>query len=252
MNLRYIENGNKNIWEDKKKNKWKYIDKNSFQKENNGKSYFFGDVGKKGQNSDYILKDDNQEVSVYKYRQKVSFFEKIEGYIYCKEEATSDYGYIRIIKYSWEKISAILLICLALLIGGFFFLKNNNGPVLDKAAIAYEMPGGIVNEDPESISLPGYSIITYRLSEGKVNIPLINPKGNLCYFCYNIYLKDTGELLYRSGYIKPGTAIVEYEFNKNLEKGSYDIIINVEAVDIDDHTIPLNSGEMEAVLEVVD
>ena len=252
MNLRYIDNNYNNIWKDKNKNTWKYLDNGSFRKEKEEKAYFFGDVGIKGKDSRYILKDDNKDLNVYEYRDKIGFFEKIEGYILCEEETTSDKGYIRIINYAWGKIFSVFLILMLLLAGGLFMLKDNDGPELDKAAIAYEMPGGVINEDPESISLPGYSLITYRLSNGKITTPLINPEGNPCYFRYTIFLKETGEELYKSGYVKPGTAVAEYSLNRNFEKGQYDIIIDVEAADINDHTVPLNSGSLEAVLEVVD
>ena len=63
-------------------------------------------------------------------------------------------------------------------------------------------------------------------------------------------LSDTGEELYKSGYIEPGSAVPEFELNQELEPGEYDILLEVEAWDIEDYTQALNGGSIEAKLEV--
>ena len=102
------------------------------------------------------------------------------------------------------------------------------------------------------VALPGYSVLTVSNSDGVVHAPLINPEGNTCYFVYTVKLADTGEELYKSGYIEPGSAVPEFELNQELEAGEYDILLEVEAWDIGDYTQALNGGSIEAQLTVED
>ena len=83
-----------------------------------------------------------------------------------------------------------------------------------------------------------------------VDAALLNPDGNECYFKYIITLKENGEELYRTGLIKPGTAVVGFKSVKKLEKGSYPIVIKIEAADLKDTEHLYNGGAIEADLEV--
>ena len=215
-----------------------------------GKATLFADTGLKGKDTGDELIDGEQRLPLYVTRQKPGFFQKIIGYIHCSDEREN--GYIRIIGRSVGKIVAILLLLMVLIMAGILvYLRSKEaGPDLDKAAISYEMPENLVNTDPDSIALPGYSVLNVSASDGIVKAPLINPEGNTCYFVYKISLADTEEVLYESGYIEPGSAIPEFQLQNVPEPGSHDILIEVAAWDIEDHTQGLNGGSITAVLEV--
>ena len=238
------------VWKDKKKHRWSLIDKKRFMELTRGKAVIPGDTGLKGRESGDALTDGEYSLPLYETRQKPGFFQKITGYIPCTDG--EDITYVRVVERSAGKIIALLLILAALIAGGVLLYLNTReeGPALDKAAISYEMPDSMVNTDPDSIALPGYSILTMSSSDRVVHAPLINPEGNTCYFVYSIKLKDTGEELYKSGYIEPGSAVPEFELDQALEPGDHDILLEVAAWDIEDYTQALNGGSIEAVLTV--
>nr|WP_294494108.1 hypothetical protein [uncultured Mediterraneibacter sp.] len=251
MQYRYEEHGQENkVWKDKKKHNWNCMDQDRFMKVTGGRVAIVADAGVKGKETEDKLTAGKHSIPLYQTRPKLGFFHKITGYIPCTDGGEG--GYVRIVGRAAGKIAVLLIILAALIAGGIFLYlsRQEGGPEIDKAAISYEMPEGMVNTDPDSIALPGYSILTLSNSDGIIHSPLINPEGNTCYFVYTISLADSGEVLYESGYIEPGSAIPEFELNRTLEPGTYDIVINAAASDIDDYTQELNGGSIDALLEV--
>ena len=226
------------------------MDQKTFMEQTRGKAIICADVGVRGKKTEDILTDGEYSLSLCVTKQKPGFFQKIIGYIPCTDKQGS--LYVRVLGPSVVRI-IVLVILLAILVTGGMFLwlsRQEEGPDLDKAAIAYEMPEGLVNTNPDSITLPGYSLLTMSNTDGIVHIPLLNPEGNTCYFVYTISLVDSNEVLYESGYIEPGNAVPGFRLNQTLEPGIYDIKVDVAAWDIKDYTVPLNGGSIEAELEV--
>lgn len=252
MQYRYEVQGQENkVWNDKKKHGWNCMDQSQFMKVTKGRAAILADAGIRGKETGDKLVDEGHSIPLYQTKPKLGFFHKIAGYIPCTE--SGEKGYVRIVGRAFGKMAATLILLAALIVGGiFFYLKTQNreGPTLDKAAISYEMPDSMVNTDPDSIALPGYSVLTLSNSDGAIHAPLINPEGNTCYFVYTVSLADTGETLYESGYIEPGSAVPEFELNRMLEPGTYDIKVDVAAWDIEDYTQPLNGSSIEAKLQV--
>ena len=251
MQYRYDEQGNENrSWKDRRKHSWSCLNQKGFMEQTKGKAVIFADAGVKGKATDDMLTDGKHSLPLYLTRQKPGFFQKIEGYIPCADDQQK--GYVRVIGTAAGRIIALLLLLAALIAGGVYLWLTNQeeGPNLDREAVAYEMPAGMVNDDPNQIALPGYSVLTVSNSDNIVHMPLINPEGNVCYFVYTISLADTGEVLYESGYIKPGTGVPEFELNQTLEPGTYDIKVDVATWSVEDYTQPLNGGSIEAELKV--
>lgn len=251
MEYRYEEKDRgSRTWKDRKKHEWNCIDKERFMKLTKGKAVIVADTGVRGKESGDTLTDGDHSLPLYVTRQKPGFFQKITGYIPCTDGEGA--GYVRVVERSAVKIAGLLILLAVLIAGGILVYLNTReeGPELDKAAISYEMPDTMVNTDPDSIALPGYSVLTVSNSDGVVHAPLINPEGNTCYFVYTVKLGDTGEELYKSGYIEPGSAVPEFGLNQELEAGEYDILLEVEAWDLEDHTQALNGGSIEARLQV--
>lgn len=251
MQYRYEEQGNENrVWKDRRKHSWKCIDQKAFIEHTKGKAVICADAGTKGKKTEDVLTDGEHTLPLSVTRQKPGAFQKIVGYIPCTDGEES--GYVRVLGVAAGKIIALLIVLAVLVAGGilFWMMNRQEGPDLDRTAIAYEMPEGLVNTDPESITMPGYSLLTMSNSDGTVHVPLLNPEGNTCYFVYTISLADSGEVLYESGYIEPGSAVPEFELNRTLDPGTYDIKVDVAAWAIEDYTEPLNGGSIEAELQV--
>lgn len=234
---------------------WPYIPlKSFFDEEMDKESIIFGDAtGQVDNTAPRIISmeqgGEKKTMSMLRYRRRLSFFDKVFGYIMVVAPAGKE-GYVRIRKKSPLKISIVIGLLIAVLAGGITVAIWDKDPNLDENAIAYQLPGRIRNTDPDSILLPGYDTLEMNHATQKVDIALLNPDGNECSFKYHIILKDTGEELYQTGLIKPGTAVTSFTVSKNLEKGEYPIIIKVDTADLEDPEKLYNGGAIEAVLEV--
>lgn len=142
---------------------------------------------------------------------------------------------------------------LLLLAGGavWFYLLRDKGPKLEESAVAYYLPNGQVNTDPTKITMPGFETLYMNARTREVDTALPNPEGNPCYFIYQIILADTGEELYSTDALEPGTAVRGFVMEKQLDPGSYDIVIRITTGQLDDYTEPMNSGTINATLKVV-
>lgn len=190
-------------------------------------------------------------ISVYPYKEKLGFTEKIVGYIPDEEQEDR---YARIVKKTRAKILAPILLLLLLLAGAalFFFRPwQQDVPGLDQAAIAYQMPNGVKNEDPTQIMMPFFDVIEVS-NQGQGKVALLNPDGNQCYFKYTLTLSNNDQLVYESGLIKPGTAVVEWYLNTDLAPGEYDATLQIETSDLQDYTQKANGSSFKVKVTVLE
>ena len=244
-------------WKDKNGTEWAYIPESTAKEQSFSHRDIVGDVPLKTSVTEVgqlQAEEGGQSCSIGEYREKLKYSEHLKGYIPCVSEEGQG-GYVRVLGTAWGKIIAPIIAALIILAGagvGIWYFTTQGGPPLDKAAIAYQMPNGLKNEDPNQIMLPGFSTLTMNAQTGQVRAALVNPDGNPCYFTYVIVQKDTQEELYRSGLLEPGTAITEFTIEKDLAPGKYDIELRVETGQLSDYTKEMNSGVIAAVLEVVE
>ena len=99
------------------------------------------------------------------------------------------------------------------------------------------------------IKIPGYPSITLPKDQKTVNVALLNPEGNPCYFTFEIVLKDTGESIYKSKLVPPGKAITEITMSKALPAGEYDATIKITTTSLADGSA-MNGANVETVLIV--
>lgn len=234
---------------------WKYIPLETFHRTGKDKEcIIFGDVtGAMGESAiNYVSmqnKDIKKKIRLFRYQNKLAMFDKVIGYIPALNSNGKE-GYVRIRKKSTKNIVLTLLLIILIIAVGCFALQKNNGPDLDKNAIAYQLPNGAKNTDPNSIMLPGYDVLEMDEASQKVSAALLNPEGNECYFKFHVILKSNETELYQTGLIKPGMAVTSFKVNKKLKKGQYPIIIKVDATDLKNTDESYNGGAVEAILEV--
>ena len=99
------------------------------------------------------------------------------------------------------------------------------------------------------IKIPGYPSITLPKDQKTVNVALVNPEGNPCYFTFTLVLKDTGETLYQSKLVPPGKAITEITMSKALPAGEYPATIQITTTSLEDGSA-MNGANVETVLIV--
>ena len=239
---------------DSKGRTWGYLTgKELMERYPNGGYRIVADMRRKeGRTEDLLLKDKGAVWCLHSYQRKKSRLERTVGYIDVSTDTEKDV-YVRIVKRTLFRGLILPVLILLLLAGGVFLgwwlSRQNQVPGLDEAAVSYRVEG-MKNTDPESIALPGISLVEMEAGQRTVEFPLINPEGNVCYMKYIISETETGEILYESGLIEPGMAVMNFELNRTLEPGTYDILVQVKTSDINDYTVELNGAQIPAELVV--
>ena len=126
--------------------------------------------------------------------------------------------------------------------------SSHSGIELDENAGQYtgEKPKDQGGEEV-GIKIPGYPSITIAKDTEDVQMALMNPEGNPCYFKFELVLKDSGETIFESKYVKPGDCIYDVHLNKSLAEGEYPATIKISTISLDGET-PLNGANVETVL----
>ena len=154
-----------------------------------------------------------------------------------------------------NKIFIVIIICLcAVIIAGLiYFMKLKGGsdsafkPDLDSNAKTQTADD--TGEKPTGIRIPGYPSITIEADKKDVQMNLMNPEGNPCYFTFTLVLKDTDETIYQSKMVEPGKAITQITLSKELSAGEYPAILKISTAAMDDGRA-MNGANVETVLKV--
>ena len=112
-----------------------------------------------------------------------------------------------------------------------------------------QLPDKTDDAPAEGIKIPGYPSITLPKDQKTVNVALLNPEGNPCYFTFELVLKDTGESLYKSKLVPPGKAITEITMSRALSAGEYNATIKITTTSLEDGSA-MNGANVETVLIV--
>lgn len=239
------------LWKDKDRKRWPYLTETEAEVKGIDLNNVFADVGsEKDYNGDCLLYS-GRKFKLADKKKELKKSEKIYGYIPCVNE-NGEEGYIRIIKKrkKWLALFLILLLLIPLLLGVKYFVDQGNKIDLDEAAISYQMPNGMKNENPEEIMIPVFGELTMAEGTTEITAGFANPEGNPCYFKYSIVLKEENKVLYESKWIEPGTAVVELNVSEKLPKGNYPILIKIDTGTLEDPEVEMNSGKIESILKV--
>lgn len=239
------------LWKDKNRKRWPYLTEKEAEVQGIDLNNVFADVGsEKDYNGDCLFYAGRKLVLTDK-REELKKSEKIYGYIPCMDEYGEE-GYVRIVKKrkKWLALLLLLLLLIPLLFGVKYFIDQNKKVDLDEAAISYQMPNGVKNENPEEIMMPVFGELKMVEGTTEITAGLANPEGNPCYFKYSIVLKEGNKVLYESKWIEPGTAVVELNISEKLPKGSHPILIKIDTGTLADPEVAMNGGEIESVLKV--
>lgn len=241
--------------EDHQHQKWVYVSERKMQKEYPHGGYRimadFRKAGRKGAVGTLIGKEE-QSAEIFTYSGKLPSGTKCLGYISVTDE-NGEEAFVRILqqsgKWIWITISVLLLLLTIGIAIWLIVINTNNKPTLDQAATAYHIEG-VENKDPNTILMP--TIPTIEIEEGTTHIayPLVNTTGNPCYFAFRMILADTGETLYQSGLVEPRSAILEFDLNRKLEAGAYDMKLFVDTRSLSNPEAKMNNAELEFKLVV--
>lgn len=238
------------VYKDKNDFVWKYYSnrkmKKIFSKDYKKKIKVIGEVvAKEEYEQDSIIYDGN-ELGIGNIGINKKINRKVSGYIECGENE-----YVAIVKSNWIMFFIILMSIIALLL--ILSIGRHSGPKLDSDAKDYvaniERPA---DWDSSKIAIPGFNEIKAKYGEGAAYVALWNPMDNPVYFEYDIVMDETGENILKTDLIPPGKAVTELPLDKNLKIGTYDITIKVNTYSVDDHTKPMNGGEVKTKLVILE
>lgn len=241
------------VYKDRKGGTWGYLTgKELLKRYPNGGYRIVADMHRKeGGREEFILRSESAGWRLQPYQRKQRF-KKTVGYIDVSTDEEQN-AYVRIVKPALFRGLILPVLVILFLIGGmlagWWLSHRDEVPGLDETAVSYRVEG-FENTDPDSITVPGISELRMDAGQRTVEYPLVNPEGNTCYMKYTIRESETGEVLYESGLIEPGAAVLTFDLNRELEAGTYDILVKVDTSDIDDYTVELNGAEIPAELTV--
>ena len=130
--------------------------------------------------------------------------------------------------------------------------SQNSNLEIDEGASDWngqQLPDKTDDAPAAGIKIPGYPSITLPKDQKTVNVALVNPEGNPCYFTFELVLKDTGESLYKSKLVPPGKAITEITMSRALSAGEYNATIKITTTSLEDGSA-MNGANVETVLIV--
>lgn len=246
------------IYKDKNGRSWQYLLPKQYAKLPKSEKRICGDLRKKDSGSlERTLRmetaDTSQVIGLHEYRARKSWNETIKGYIPASYGEERQPCCVRIVDRSLVKSILLPLVLLGLMAGlimaYLWYEGRDEVPGLDEMAVSYRIDG-MVNTDPESTMIPMLSPITVSASDGRAQNALINPEGNGCYFIFSIVIDDTEEVVYESGLVEPGKAIVGFDLDTIPALGTYDVTVRVQTRDINDYEQELNGGDVKTTLTV--
>ncbi|MCI6733348.1 MAG: hypothetical protein MR487_13720 [Lachnospiraceae bacterium] len=140
-------------------------------------------------------------------------------------------------------IGIIIAIVMMVTVGGFFLAGRDTlsgGMKIEKNTVEWNQD--LENTDESAaIQIPYYSDIYMEGDTDSIDMILVNPKENECYFTYTFILKETSEEIYQSDLIESGRALEKVKLNQKMDRGTYKLDIRIDTYSIAEQT-PLNNA----------
>ena len=86
------------------------------------------------------------------------------------------------------------------------------------------------------VIIPAINNIKIRAGRGEAQALLLNPESNDCYLTFEIILEDGDEVIYQSGFIKPGMCLERITLARALDKGGYNAVMKISAYKLREFT----------------
>lgn len=146
-----------------------------------------------------------------------------------------------------SKTYLLILLLVLLMIIGFIFgsklfdylnAKKRGGVSFTEAGYLIEKTGEVIggSSSSDNFTIAGYGSISMKEGSRDAQLHLINPEENkdLFYLQFEIVLRETEELLYKSDLLEPGMEIRKIEMLRSFDKGDYEAVVRITPVMMDD------------------
>lgn len=170
-----------------------------------------------------------------------------KGYLYVGNNR-----YVAIQRFNPLFLLLFLFIGVICVVTALGFLGNNDDPTKPWFPVLEEIIDSDEDKNNEmpQIQVAGFS--SWHIPAGKtenISVSLKNPKENPCYFSFEIYLKDTKEVLYTSNMVAPGNELKKININKTLSSGEYTAIVHINTNELETGNV-MNDASFEVSLTV--
>lgn len=239
---------------EKEKKEYQYLTRKQFkpfkqEQEERGKDYpidGFAKIKKKFKDKgDNILSINGDKFDHYNKRR---FFSYTKQYVRTGENSFTK------IQRSLAVIIIPILLVTSMLVGLTFIPSKPDKPHMPWTPVIEDTTGNSDNngeeQRPAGIQVKGFTewTIPANKTEG-LGIDLENPDGNPCYFSFEIKLKDSGEVIYKSSMVPPGEKIHKIDISREFSQGDYPIIIHIYTNELETGA-EMNSPEMQVTMHV--
>lgn len=194
---------------------------------------------KNAANANAALIGDNKRFLLYQKGTHNKYIYRATGYLPLKDYPNS---FAVILKNRLSVYLCMVILASALVFGGVQLYRNfiANDPLIPAADIddnAVDWQGDLPSADggsgeSEGIRIPGYKSITIAADEETVDVSLVNPAENSCYFVLRIVLIDANETLFESKMIEPGKGLYSITLSRALPAGTYKAQLQYEPYDM--------------------
>ncbi len=140
---------------------------------------------------------------------------------------------------------SLIIICAAILIA-IFLLKDKPETVTPvvTADNLTQIQGEIKDKVAKGMFMTHMNT-TWNFPDGKAassNAVMGNATGNTYPFWFTLTLADTDEAIYQSGLLPVGQQLSEIKLDKDLDKGTYPAVVNIQMIDENGEEMESNMG----------
>lgn len=174
-------------------------------------------------------------------------FRTVKGYVYAGNNR-----YIAVEKCNPLFLLLFLFLGLLCILTALGLFREKDSPAVPWFPTLEEI---IDTDDEEKNEIPNIQVAgfsAWHIPAGQtenISVFLSNPKGNPCYFSFDITLKDSGEVIYTSNMVQPGDAIRKINLSKPLEVGKYTAVVHIRTNELETGN-EMNSSSFEVELTV--
>lgn len=139
---------------------------------------------------------------------------------------------------------SLIIICAAVIIAILLLRQEPEGIPVANAGNIEQIQGEVKDKVAKGMFMTHMNT-TWTFADGEsasYDAVMGNSSANTYPFWFKLTLADTSEVLYQSGTIPVGQQISEIKLEKDLEKGTYPAVINIQMVDENGEELESNMG----------
>lgn len=214
----------------------------------NGGYLLTGIIGRGGKDACGELQMEDAVIPIYRCTYNKQLYEP-SGYVQCEDDT-----YLLVLRLRIRKFLLLFLLLAVFVLLGLLLFRGlgHNGPDLEPGTRDFKAAQKLPDDyGATRIIIPAFQPLYVKAGDTAVKTVLWNPEKNQVYFQFDLVLKNTQEVVYKSRLVPPGQAIYELSLKRSFDSGVYPLTVRVTTYDIEEYEQQMNGGEVETSLNVV-